>query len=113
LITSHDAFHYFGNTFGLKVMSLQGVSTVQEPSLKHVYELVDFIVKHKVKALFIENSVSPKTVQLIIENAQKRNANVRLGGTLYSDALGPKNQLGGTYLGMIQHNCSVIYKNLK
>lgn len=113
LITSHDAFHYFGNTFGLKVMALQGVSTVQEPSLKHVYELVDYIVKYKVKALYIEHSVSPKTVQLILESAQKRFPDVTLGGTLYSDALGSKHQLSGTYLGMLKHNCWTIYKSLK
>lgn len=113
LITSHDAFHYFGNTFGLKVMALQGVSTVQEPSLKHVYALVDFIVEHNVKAIYIEHSVSPKTVQLILESANKRHAKVKLGGTLYSDALGPKNHLSGTYLGMLKHNCWTIYKSLK
>lgn len=113
LITSHDAFHYFGNTFNLHVLSLQGVSTVQEPSLKRVYELVDFIVKNKVKALFIENSVSPKTVELILESARERNASVVLGGTLYSDALGPKSHLSGSYLGMLQHNCWTVYKSLK
>lgn len=113
LITSHDAFHYFGNTFGLKVMALQGVSTVQEPSLKHVYALVDFIVEHNVKAIYIEHSVSPKTVQLILESAHKRQASVKLGGTLYSDALGSKNHLSRTYLGMLKHNCWTIYKSLK
>lgn len=113
LITSHDAFHYFGNTFGIKVLALQGVSTVQEPSLKHVYALVDYIVMNKVKAIYIEHSVSPKTVQLILESARKKHAKVKLGGTLYSDALGPKYQLSGTYLGMLKHNCWTIYKSLK
>lgn len=113
LITSHDAFHYFGRTFGIKVKALQGISTTQEPGVRDVVDLVDFIVKHKVKSIFIENSVSPKAIKTVIESCKKRGQEVHIGGTLFSDALGDKTTEGNTYLGMLQHNVRTIIKGLR
>ena len=113
LITSHDAFHYFGKYFGIEVRALQGVSTTQEPGVRDVLELVDFIVKRKIKSIFIEHSVSPKSIQAVIESCNAKGHKVNIGGTLYSDALGAKNSDGGTYIEMIRHNITTISTGLK
>lgn len=113
LITSHDAFHYFGKEFGIEVKALQGISTTQEPGVKDVISLVDFIVKHKIKALFVEHSVSPKAIQTVIYSCKQKGHRVEIGGLLYSDALGEQQHLGGTYIGMLQHNSQTIFEGLK
>jgi len=113
LITSHDAFHYFGRSFGVRVKALQGISTTQEPGVRDVVNLVTFIVDHKIKALFIEHSVSPKAIRTVMESCAKKGHPVTIGGTLYSDALGDAKSPGGTYLAMLQHNVSTIIKGLK
>lgn len=113
LITSHDAFHYFGRCFHVKVKALQGISTTQEPGVKDVIGLVDFIVKRKIKALFVEHSVSPKAIRTVIESCERKGQQVRIGGTLYSDALGDATSRGGTYEGMLAHNVHTIIRGLK
>jgi len=113
LITSHDAFHYFGRYFDIEVRALQGVSTTQEPGVRDVLELVDFIVNRKIKSIFIEHSVSPKSIQAVIESCNAKGHKVKIGGTLYSDALGAPNSDGGTYIQMIRHNITAISEGLK
>lgn len=113
LITSHDAFHYFGKEYNVKVKALQGVSTTQEPGVKDVIELVDFITDNQIKALFIEHSVSPKSLQAVRESCKSNGHEVAVGGTLYSDALGSKGGKADTYTGMLAENISTIYKGLK
>jgi manganese/zinc/iron transport system substrate-binding protein len=113
LITSHDAFHYFSRCFNVRVRALQGISTTQEPGVQDVVNLVDFIVDHKVKALFVEHSVSPKAINTVIESCQRKGHNVRVGGTLYSDALGDASSPGSTYLRMLRHNVYTLIKGLK
>jgi manganese/zinc/iron transport system substrate-binding protein len=113
LITSHDAFHYFGRCFHVKVKALQGISTTQEPGVQDVVNLVNFIVKNKVKALFVEHSVSPKAIKTVIESCQRKGHRVRIGGTLYSDALGDQNGPGNTYLKMLRYNVLTLTKGLK
>ncbi|WP_343635970.1 zinc ABC transporter substrate-binding protein [Fluviicola sp.] len=113
LITSHDAFHYFGRTFDVRVKALQGVSTSQEPGVRDVIDLVDFIVKHRVKAIFVENSVSPKALKSVLSSVERRGYQVKIGGTLFSDALGSKGSGADTYLGMLSHNVNAIKEGLK
>lgn len=113
LITSHDAFHYFSRCFDVEVRALQGISTTQEPGVQDVVNLVNFIVRHEVKALFVEHSVSPKAISTVIESCQRKGHNVRIGGTLYSDALGEKQSPGGTYVRMLEHNVNTLIKGLK
>lgn len=113
LITSHDAFHYFGKEYDVKVKALQGVSTTQEPGVKDVMELVDFITTNRIKALFIEHSVSPKSLQAVRESCKSKGHEVAVGGTLYSDALGSKGGKADTYAGMLAENISTIVKGLK
>lgn len=113
LITSHDAFHYFGRSLGIQVKALQGISTTQEPGVQDVINLVNFIVDHKIRALFVEHSVSPKAIETVVESCAKRGHKVEIGGMLFSDALGDADGPGGTYLRMLQSNVETIVKGLK
>ncbi len=113
VVTSHDAYNYFGRAYGFQVVGLQGVSTVTEAGLADMAKLVDFIKKHKVKAIFVETSVSPATIQRI-----SKDAGVKIGGELFSDAMGTPGQIEngydlGTYEGMIKHNLTTIVEALK
>ena len=113
LITAHDAFGYFGDAYGVEVRGLQGISTVAEFGLKDVTELVDFIIDRKIKAIFVETSVSEKSINAVIEGCLQQNWQVRIGGSLYSDAMGPANTKDGTYIGMVDKNVSTIVESLK
>ncbi|MDR0802156.1 metal ABC transporter solute-binding protein, Zn/Mn family [Fluviicola sp.] len=113
LITSHDAFHYFGRTFGIEVKALQGVSTSQEPGVRDVVDLVNFIVEHQIKAIFVENSVSPKALNSVLNSVKRKGSHVKIGGTLFSDALGSAGSGADTYIGMITHNIRSIKAGLK
>lgn len=113
LITSHDAYNYFGRAYGFQVVGLQGVSTVTEAGLKDMANLVDFIKKHKVKAIFVESSVNPAAIKRISEDS-----GVKIGGELFSDAMGLPGEMEngydkGTYNGMIRHNFNTIVNALK
>ena len=113
LITAHDAFAYFGRTYEIEVKGLQGISTTAEYGIKDVKRMVDFITENKIKAVFIENSIPPRSIEAVIEGCRKRDHNVKLGGELYSDALGKKGSEAGTYTGMFQHNVNTIAEALK
>jgi manganese/zinc/iron transport system substrate-binding protein len=113
LITSHDAFHYFGKAFDVEVLAVQGVSTVSEPGLKDVSNLVNLIVKRKVKAIFVESSVSSKSITAVIEGCKTNGQILKIGGTLYSDALGDKKSGANTYLGMMKINVNTLVEALK
>jgi len=113
LITSHDAFHYFGREYGLEVKALQGISTVAEYGLQDMTNLVEFISERKIKSIFIESSVSDKALKSVIEGCKNNGHLVTVGGTLYSDALGEKGTFQGTYIGALQHNITIITQSLK
>jgi manganese/zinc/iron transport system substrate-binding protein len=113
LVTAHDAFHYMGRAYGLEVKAIQGVSTDSEASAKHIEELVEFIVKRKIKAVFIESSVSDHNIKLLIEGCAARDHTLTIGGELYSDAPGKPGTEEGTYIGMVRHNVDTIVKSLK
>ena len=113
LVTSHDAYNYFGRAYGFQVVGLQGISTVAEASLADVVKLVEFIRNNKVKAIFVESSVPPTTIKRISQDAK-----VKIGGELFSDAMGTPGQIEngydlGTYEGMIKHNLTTIVEALK
>ena len=113
IITSHDAFRYFGLNYGIEVKGLQGISTVSEYGLRDVSDMVNFIVNRKIKAVFVESSVSDKSLQAVIEGCAKKGHQVVIGGKLYSDALGAEGTPEGTYCGMLLHNARTIQKALK
>lgn len=112
LITAHDAFNYFGRAYGIEVRGIQGISTESEAGLQDLNNLVQFIVDRGIQAVFVESSVAQKNVQALIEGAQARGKSVRIGGTLFSDAMGADGTYEGTYVGMIDHNVTTITRAL-
>ncbi|MFJ8064361.1 metal ABC transporter solute-binding protein, Zn/Mn family [Psychrobacillus sp. NPDC096426] len=113
LITAHDAFHYFGNSVGLDVRGLQGISTDSEYGLKDIQNVVDFLVENNIKAVFVESSVSDKAMKAVIEGAKEKGHTIQIGGELYSDAMGAEGTEEGTYIGMYKHNVNTIVDSLK
>lgn len=113
LVTAHDAFNYFGRSQGFEVRGLQGLSTDSEYGVKDVQEMVDFLVENKIKALFIESSVSDKAMKAVIEGAKEKGRDIVIGGELFSDAMGAEGTTEGTYIGMYQHNIDTIVDALK
>jgi len=112
LITSHDAFHYFGRAYGLEVFGVQGLSTDSEAGLKQINSLVDTIVQRKIKAVFVESSVPKKSILAVVDGAGSRGHNVIIGGELFSDAMGPAATYEGTYVGMLDHNLTIVARSL-
>ena len=108
LITSHDAFNYFGRAYGLEVRGVQGISTESEAGLQQINELVDLIVESNVQAVFVESSVSRKNIEALIDGARARGHQAVIGGQLYSDAMGEAGTYEGTYIGMLDHNITVV-----
>jgi manganese/zinc/iron transport system substrate-binding protein len=112
LVTSHDAFNYFGRAFEMDVLGIQGISTVSQAGLADITQVADLVKKRGVRAIFVESSVSKATIERV-----SADAGVRIGGELYSDALGTpgaKETLAGitydpgVYIGMMQHNTLTI-----
>ena len=112
LLTAHDAFNYFGTAYGFEVMGIQGISTESEAGLRRIAELVDTLVDRDIRAVFVETSVSDRNIRALIEGAAARGHSVAIGGELYSDAMGEPGTYEGTYLGMIDHNATVIARAL-
>jgi len=108
LLTAHDAFGYFGRTHGFEVLGIQGISTESEAGLNRIGALVDLLVERQIRAVFVESSVSDRNIRALIEGAAARGHEVRVGGEVYSDAMGPDGSYEGTYLGMVDHNVTVI-----
>jgi manganese/zinc/iron transport system substrate-binding protein len=113
LITAHDAFGYFGKAYNVDVHGLQGISTVSEFGLNDVKELTDFIISKKIKAIFVESSVSERSILAVVEGCRSKNWPVTIGGSLFSDAMGDANTPEGTYIGIVKHNASTIANALK
>lgn len=112
LVTAHDAFSYFGRAQGFEVLGIQGISTQSEAGLQRVAELVDILVQRKIGAVFVESSVSDRSVRALIEGAAARGHTVVIGGELFSDAMGAEGTYEGTYPGMIDHNATTISRAL-
>ncbi|MCZ4282375.1 zinc ABC transporter substrate-binding protein [Kiloniella laminariae] len=112
VISAHDAFNYFGQAYDFEVIGIQGLSTASEAGLKKIEELVALIVERKIKAVFVESSVADRNVRALIEGAAARGHPVQIGGTLFSDAMGPLGSYEGTYIGMLDHNATVISRAL-
>lgn len=113
LITAHDAFNYFGRAYDIEVRGLQGISTLSEFGLKDRVDLVNFIVEKKIKAVFVETSVSQKNIDAIIEGCRQKGHDVVIGGYLYSDAMGAEGTPEGTYTGMVRANVNTIVNSLR
>ncbi|MBA6315712.1 manganese transporter [Cellulophaga baltica] len=113
LVTAHDAFNYFGKSFGFEVVGLQGLSTATEAGVQDVQKLSDFIIERKVKAIFIESSVPKRTIEAVKAAVNAKKYEVEIGGSLYSDALGNPGTAEGTYIGMFEYNVNTIVNALK
>lgn len=112
LVTAHDAFNYMGRAYDIEVQGIQGLSTESEAGLADLNRLVAFLVEKKIGAVFVETSVAEKNVQALIEGARSRGADVKIGGKLFSDAMGAPGTYEGSYIGMIDHNVTTIVRAL-
>jgi manganese/zinc/iron transport system substrate-binding protein len=113
LVTSHDAYNYFGRAYGFEVVGLMGISTASEAGLADITRLVDFIRQRQIKAIFVESSVSPRAIQRV-----SRDSGAVVGGELFSDALGAPGEERrgfdvGTYEGMFRYNLTTIVEALR
>lgn len=108
VITSHDAFGYFAQAYGIRFLSPRGISTESEASARDIARLIDQVRKEKVKALFVENISDPRLIEQIA-----RETGVKPGGTLYSDALSLAGGPASTYLEMMRHNAMLIASSMR
>jgi zinc/manganese transport system substrate-binding protein len=108
VITSHDAFGYFGARYGIQFLAPQGMSTHSEPSAKQVANLIRQIQKEKIKAVFVENMSSPKLLAQL-----SKDAGVTVGPALYVDALSKAGGPADTYLKLIRHNAAQLAAGMK
>lgn len=113
LVTAHDAFNYFGKQHEFQVVGLQGLSTATEAGVKDVQKLANFIIKNNVKAIFVESSVPKRTIEALQASVKAKNHEVKIGGTLYSDALGSAGTPEGNYIGMYTYNVNTMVNALK
>jgi len=113
LITAHDAFHYWGRAYGIEVKAIQGISTESEAGVRQINDLVKFITERKIKAVFVETTVSDRAVLALIEGCSQSGHKITIGGSLFSDAMGKLGTPEGTYVGMVEHNLRTMVQALK
>lgn len=113
LVTSHDAFGYFGRAYGFEVLGLQGLSTATEAGTADVQQLARTVAERGIPAVFIESSVSPRGIQAVREAVRAQGASVEIGGSLFSDALGNEGSPEETYEGTVRSNVNTIVDALK
>ncbi|MDO3411007.1 zinc ABC transporter substrate-binding protein [Saccharibacillus sp. CPCC 101409] len=113
LVTAHDAFGYFGRAYGVEVVGLQGISTAAEFGARDVSTLRDYLVERGIKAVFVESSLPARSMEAIVAGAAQKGHTVRIGGELFSDAMGEPGTAEGTYIGMVRHNADTIAAALK
>lgn len=112
LVTAHDAFGYFGRMHDMKVVGLQGLSTEDEIGITDIDETIQTLLEYSIPAVFVESSINPNSIKAVIEGAASKNLQVKLGGELFSDAMGKEGTAEGTYIGMYRHNVDTIHKAL-
>src|SRR5688572_22842790 len=108
LITAHDAFNYFGRAYGFEVRGLQGISTEAQAGTGDVQALAAFIVEKQIPAIFVESSVPQRNVEAVQAAVRAQGFEVKIGGSLFSDAMGSEGTPEGTYVGMVRHNIDTI-----
>jgi manganese/zinc/iron transport system substrate-binding protein len=113
LVTAHDAFGYLGRRHGIEVIGVQGLSTESEAGLRDLEATVATIVERRIPAVFVESTVSPRTVEALVAGAKARGHAVRIGGTLFSDSTGPVGSEAETWEGMLRANARTIVEGLK
>ncbi len=108
LITSHDAFAYFGAAYGFDVAGIEGISTESEASIADIRETADLVVEAGVRAIFIETTISPRTIEAVQAAVRDRGTEVAIGGALFGDAMGEAGTAEGTFVGMVRHNVVTV-----
>ena len=111
IVTSHDAFNYYARAYGVKVHGVIGISTDAQPKASDIEALREQIASQNIRAMFVETSVTP-TLNQIVRNLAA-DTGVQLGGTLFSDSLGPTDGPAGTYRDMIRHNTQAMIDALR
>ncbi len=112
LVTSHDAFEYFGDRYGMDVAGIQGISTVAEATTADVEAVAELVASRGVPAVFVESSVPRQTIDALVAAAGQRGSGVTVGGELYTDAAGDPGTEEGTYIGMLRANTDLIVAGL-
>lgn len=112
IVTSHDAFQYFGDAFGWKMRGLQGISTEDEAGVADVQAVAGFVVQQGIPVMFVESSVPPDAIEAVQEAVVAQGFDVGIGiRELYSDAMGERDAFGGTYIGMIAENVITVLQS--
>ena len=112
LVTSHDAFQYFGAAFGWKLQAIQGLSTEDEAGVGDIQQTVDFVIEHQIPVLFVESSIPPDTIAAVIEAVRAQGRVLRMGlRELYGDAMDEPGSFGGSYIGMLAQNALTIMQS--
>lgn len=112
LVTAHDAFGYFGAAYGFTVVGLQGLSTDCDISTKDIQNLADYIVEKKIPTIFVESSISARSMRAVQEAVAAQGWQVTLGDELYSDALGDELSGAESYINMVKHNVDALIDSL-
>ncbi|MEL6256649.1 MAG: metal ABC transporter substrate-binding protein [Bacteroidota bacterium] len=107
LVTSHDAFRYYGNAYGLEVVSAMGTSTDAEPTLEDLAHLSEQVKEHDIPSIFIESTINPEIME-----QRASDLGIRIGGKLFSDSLGDKESGADTYVKMLRQNTQLILEGL-
>ena len=108
LVTAHDCFNYFGKAYGFEVRGLQGISTETEVGIADIQDLATFIAERGISAIFVESSVSSRSLKAVIAAVKSKGSDVKIGGVLFTDSMGNEGTPEGTYIGMIRHNIDTI-----
>ncbi len=113
LVTAHDAFYYFADAYGLEASeAIEGISTESEASIADIRAVADFVIDHQVPAVFVETTINPRTIEALVAEVRARGHDVRIGGELFSDAMGDPGTPEGSYIGMIRANTVTITQAL-
>jgi zinc/manganese transport system substrate-binding protein len=108
IITSHDAFGYLGDRYGITLLAPEGINTDAEPSAKHVAELIRQVKREAIQTVFVENMRNPKLIEQL-----GKDAGAHVGGILYSDALSGTDGPASTYLKLMHHNLTQLMAAMK
>ncbi|SNR40565.1 manganese/zinc/iron transport system substrate-binding protein [Haloechinothrix alba] len=112
LVTSHDAFQYFGRAFDMDVAAIQGISTEEEATTANISEVTELVTDAGVPTVFMESSVPRNTLDAVVAAAEQRGHEVTVGAELYGDAAGDDGTPEGTYIGMLRANAERIAAGL-
>lgn len=107
LITSHDAFNYFGRAYEIDVVGIQGISTETEAAQRDVANVIDLVRERSAPAVFVETSVNPQLIKQVA-----RETGVKVAGPLYSDSIGPPDSAAGTFVGTVAENVRIVTEAL-